>query len=190
MAQLKLIRTNYPLKECKIPGYKIVTHDDSMIDSWIDVCEELTRGRYTHEQFINRIINDPTVTPEAIMYVCDANTGTACGSATGQIIENGTVGRLHMVAVKPEYKGKGLGRFVCTAVCEYLYSTGVSEICLYTDDFRVPAVSLYLSMGFIPHLYEDDMLERWGKLYNMLKIDDKPVYDINKNLIKINQAVN
>ncbi|MCL2517191.1 MAG: GNAT family N-acetyltransferase [Oscillospiraceae bacterium] len=179
MGQLKMIRPKVPLQQCDIPGYKIVSHDESLIDAWIEVSEELTRGRWTREQFIERMLGDPTVKPEAIFYVCDGDTPV--GTATGQIVDGGANGRLHMVAVKAEYKGKGLGRLVCTAACEYLYSAGVSEISLATDDFRVPAVSLYLSMGFIPHLYEDDMPQRWENLYNLLKIEDRTVYDINKN---------
>jgi mycothiol synthase len=39
---------------------------------------------------------------------------------------------------------------------------------LSTDDFRIPAIAIYLSLGFRPFLYDDDMQNRWKTiLYGM-----------------------
>lgn len=166
MNQLYMKRPQIPVIPCNADGYKIVVHDDTMIDRWIEISEELTGGVYTREQFIKRMYDDNTV--KRIFYVSDSVTGELYGTASAQIEDDRERGKLHMVCVHRDHKGKGLSRIVCTAVLEYLYSQGVKEISLSTDDFRIPAISLYLSLGFEPHFYEDGMKERWAKIYEIL----------------------
>ena len=38
---------------------------------------------------------------------------------------------------------------------------GYEEIYLRTDDFRLPALKVYLKLGYEPLLYADDMKGRW-----------------------------
>ena len=182
MNQLLMIRPQIPVTPCELEGYKIAVHDDSMIDDWIDISEELTGGKYTHEQFVERMYNDKTV--KRIFYVADSSTGKLCGTTSAQIKDDGERGLLHMVCVHRDCKGKGLSRIVCTTVLEYLYAEGVKEVSLSTDDFRIPAVSLYLSLGFLPYLYEDGMYERWTKLYNTFQKDEMIVYNAGKVIEK------
>ena len=70
-------------------------------------------------------------------------------------------GELGWVAGDPEHKGRGLGRAVCSAALRRLLQAGYSEIYLKTDDFRVPALKVYLDMGFRPLLFAPDMKPRW-----------------------------
>ena len=182
MNQLIMIRPQIPVTPCELEGYKIVVHDDSMIDDWIEISEELTGGKYTREQFVERMYNDKTV--KRIFYVADSSTGELLGTTSAQIKDDGEHGLVHMVCVHRDHKGKGLSRPVCTAVLEYLYAEGVKEVSLSTDDFRIPAVWLYISLGFLPYLYEDGMYERWLKLYNNFKKDEMIVYNIDKDIEK------
>ena len=70
-------------------------------------------------------------------------------------------GELGWVAGDPEHKGKGLGMAVCAAVMRRLLEGGYKNIFLNTDDWRLPALSIYLRQGWIPLLYLPDMEERW-----------------------------
>lgn len=180
MNQLRMIRPKTYVNPCKIEGYSIINHNDSMIDDWIEISEELTGCKYTHEQFVKKMYDDPTV--KQIFYISETATGRLCGTASAQINADGVSGLLHMVCVHRDFKGKGLSYPVCTAVLEYLYTEGVEEIELLTDDFRIPAIALYISLGFLPYLYESDMLERWTKLYNVLKKSELIVYNSDKNI--------
>ena len=42
-------------------------------------------------------------------------------------------------------------------------------VSLLTDDWRFPAIHIYLSMGFKPVLNRDDVPDRWATVYQMLK---------------------
>jgi mycothiol synthase len=71
-------------------------------------------------------------------------------------------GELGWVAGDPEHAGKGLGRAVCVAVVQRFIQAGYKRIYLRTDDFRLPAVKIYLSMGFGPLMFDTDMPARWA----------------------------
>ena len=73
-------------------------------------------------------------------------------------------GRVDFVVSRPEIRGLGLGRAVCVEVVRYLVGKGYSEIILFTDDWRLPAIGLYLSMGFEPQMTREDMPARWANI--------------------------
>lgn len=77
-------------------------------------------------------------------------------------------GELGWVAADPVHSGHGLGRAVCSAVVARLLSAGYRRIYLKTDDFRLAALKVYLTMGFVPLLYAEDMAERWRAVYEKL----------------------
>ena len=87
-------------------------------------------------------------------------------AATFASVEAGVegVGRVDFVAARPEARGKGLARAVCSAVVRYLVGRGCRAVVLYTDDWRLPAIGLYISMGFEPRMNREDMPARWDAI--------------------------
>jgi mycothiol synthase len=77
-------------------------------------------------------------------------------------------GELGWVAGDPAHAHRGLGRAVCGAVVRRLLSAGYRRIYLKTDDFRLPAITVYLRLGFVPFLYQDDMPARWQAICEQL----------------------
>ena len=53
---------------------------------------------------------------------------------------------------------------VCTEVVRGLIEKGYDNVVLYTDDWRLPAIGLYLSMGFEPRMDREDMPKRWERI--------------------------
>jgi len=70
-------------------------------------------------------------------------------------------GELGWVAGDPAHAGRGLGRAVCGAVVARFLSAGYRRIYLLTDDWRLPALKVYLQLGFVPFLFELGIAERW-----------------------------
>ena len=79
------------------------------------------------------------------------------------------MGRVDFVTSLPEYRGFGLGRLVCSEVVRYLIDRGYSRVILFTDDWRLPAIGLYLSLGFEPQMTREDMPERWEAIRRNLE---------------------
>jgi mycothiol synthase len=77
-------------------------------------------------------------------------------------------GELGWVGADPEHKGKGLGRVVCAAVTTRFLRAGYKDIFLRTDDFRLPALKIYLSLGYEPFLFCNGMRQRWQDICTKL----------------------
>ena len=77
-------------------------------------------------------------------------------------------GALDYVICHPDHRNRQLGRAVCTAVLKYLAARSYETITLATDDWRLPAIKLYLNLGFKPIISRADMPPRWEKVYRQL----------------------
>ena len=78
-------------------------------------------------------------------------------------------GVLDYVVTRPDHQGRGLGRATCTGVARFLVGRGCDIVSLATDDWRLPAIHLYLSMGFKPVMNREDMPDRWASVFARLK---------------------
>lgn len=63
--------------------------------------------------------------------------------------QNDEWGRVHWVAVLPEWQGKGVGRNLLIATCHRLRELGHTKAFLTTSAVRVEALRLYRSIGFV-----------------------------------------
>lgn len=75
---------------------------------------------------------------------------------------------LEYVAGDSRHKGKGLGYAVCAAVTRNLVERGYERIFLTTDDWRLPAIAIYLKLGYQPDHYLPDMASRWEAVMQAL----------------------
>lgn len=71
-------------------------------------------------------------------------------------------GRLHWIAIIPEFQGQGLARPLLSAVLNLSRDLGYSRALLYTETVRIPAIKLYLDFGFLPNLDYAKAEEAWG----------------------------
>jgi len=97
--------------------------------------------------------------------------GEAIGTVTAFEREDGN-GELHMVSIRPEYRGKGLNRFLNAVGKRRLQHAGSKYVFLTTDEFRKGAIKGYLSAGFLPVDNDVDMQDRWKRVLNDLDIDE------------------
>jgi GNAT superfamily N-acetyltransferase len=60
------------------------------------------------------------------------------------------IGRVHWVAILPEYQGRGLSKPLLSAICRRLRELGHGRAYLATASARSRAIQLYLRFGFVP----------------------------------------
>lgn len=102
---------------------------------------------------MDRLERDYGVTPER---VADAMTrdvkGWLCehsGSVVGFAMGNRSSGEVLVVAVHPDYEGRGVGKGVLARVCEWLFRGGHEEIWLLTTpDPALRARGFYQALGW------------------------------------------
>jgi mycothiol synthase len=78
-------------------------------------------------------------------------------------------GELGWVAASPAHARRGLGRAVCAAATRRFLEAGFHRIFLRTDDWRLPAIHIYLTLGYRPFLFAPDMTGRWEKICAALR---------------------
>lgn len=159
-----------PAPETRLPsGYELRQFSPSDLEAYQSLMEIAGFGRWDE----SRIRTTHQRTLEAGMFLVEhlpsrkiVATALANPAPSDRYPHGGELG---WVAADPAHSGKGLGKAVCAAVVRLFQSRGYKTIYLSTDDWRLPAISLYLSMGFIPDLFKQDMQQRWDSVHLLLK---------------------
>lgn len=90
---------------------------------------------------------------------------------------------MHFVEVKETEKGKRLGYVATEQVLDYVDSHAIQTTYLKTDEFRIPAIKIYLKLGFRPVMWDADMRERWFPILKELGYNE--IYDEDEKLVKV-----
>ncbi len=109
--------------------------------------------------------------PDGMFFVVHDATGEIVATASASHNGTGTIpfsGTLDWVGADPAHRGKGLGYIVCAAVVRKLLGMGYKYISLRTDDFRLPAIKVYIKLGFVSLIDSPEMKTRWEKVYEQL----------------------
>ena len=116
-------------------------------------------GDWDEESTRRLFLGDPGVNPEGVFFL--VSDGEYVATGTDKRMPESDVGYLHMVAVAPRYRGRGLGRQISLAALHHMRERGCREALLDTDDYRLPAIRTYLGLGFVPDALEADHVDRW-----------------------------
>ncbi|MCX8091903.1 MAG: GNAT family N-acetyltransferase [Verrucomicrobiae bacterium] len=92
-----------------------------------------------------------------------------CTAWFNDAFEGGCWGRVHWLAVQPEYQGRGLGRALFGAACRRLRDLGHTRAYLTTSSARLPAIALYLQFGFEPKIQDANEAAVWQDILARLK---------------------
>ena len=149
------------------PGYQLRGYLPGDEASWIEVINTGEFGAGWDRTRFDRYITQPERKDGSRLVGKDGKIVAATFASVHKESEN--LGRLDEVVALPDYRGLGLGRAVCTEVVKYLVGRGYSRVMLFTDDWRLPAIGLYLSMGFEPQMNREDMAGRWDSIRAKLK---------------------
>jgi GNAT superfamily N-acetyltransferase len=76
-------------------------------------------------------------------------------------------GRVHWVAVVPGAQRRGLGSALVWQTCRRLAELGHVGAYLTTGADNLPAINLYLRMGFTPHPRSDQERAAWRDIYSI-----------------------
>jgi mycothiol synthase len=83
-------------------------------------------------------------------------------------------GELGYAIVAHEHRRRGLGRAVCAVVIKRFLSAGYENIRVCVQEDRLPAVRLYLRLGFEPYLHSANVEARWQQVYATLGLPFTP----------------
>lgn len=112
---------------------------------------------FTEETFEREFGADRALLPTRQAYLCDG-TGTPVGTSSAWFYhdeEGDPYGLVHWVAIHPTAQGKGLAKPLLGLVCARLRELGHERGYLNTSSGRIPAIGLYLQLGFVPKMRRD-----------------------------------
>ena len=145
---------NYAYETWEKGHYPIEAHD---FDMSLNTSERYTAGMEYELGFF---------------FIAEMN-GKIIGSIRGEIVGASGFAMIRNIAVHPESQRKGGGEALMEHAIEYLKGQGCHKISLHTQSFLIPAVNLYLKIGFIPEAY---LAKQWWGcdfIYMSLWLDKK-----------------
>jgi len=165
--QLQMRRDNFDnLPLVSLPeGYTLRHYQAGDDIPWEDLTESTLGFRLNFEKDIKA---NPFFTPERVFFICKDEKMVATAIAWCAEKDSDTVGYVHMVGSDPVHKGKGLGYQVSLATLHKMKEEGKKSVLLHTDDFRLPALAIYLKLGFKPDKHHESHESRWEKVFEEL----------------------
>lgn len=169
--KLRMIRDDleglphYPLPE----GWHFRPYEQGDESQWIRIqsgadAENTISIRLFSEQFGH----DPVELARRQIYICPTGVIPA-GTATAWFAEaphSNSMGRLHWVAVHPDWQGRGLARPLIAAACHRLRELGHTSAYLSTSSSRARAIRLYFEFGFKPWIQSAKDEKSWNKYFS------------------------
>ncbi|MBQ8894350.1 MAG: GNAT family N-acetyltransferase [Clostridia bacterium] len=140
-------------------NFTLRTHRPGDEEAW----EGLIEATFRHHFDFDFLIKAGDYSPEKVFYLWEGDRAVATATGVEHPDYPGE-GWFRMVAVHPEVQGKGLGKKICLAVLHDLARRGYKSALLSTDDDRISAIRLYLSLGFEPYCTHESHPERWRKI--------------------------
>ena len=136
------------------------------------VWEEIIQSAFgTHFSF-DFLIKAGDYHPTHVLYLSHNDRPIATASAVEHQNYPGE-GWYRMVGVRADAQGFGAGKKIALAALYALRDRGYKSALLSTDDNRIPAIGLYLSLGFKPLYTHESHKERWEHVLKTLESQKK-----------------
>jgi GNAT superfamily N-acetyltransferase len=170
---LKMVRAHLDnVPEFALPaGFALRRYQPGDEEHWRQI--HLAADRYneiTPELFPRQFGTDWRLLRERQCYLLVVR-GQVIGTGTAWFNDNfegARFGRVHWMAIVPEFQGRGLAKPLLTAICLRLHELGHDRAYVSTSSARRPAIGLYLRFGFVPLVQSEKEAAAWRALKRML----------------------
>ena len=168
LPQLLMRRDLSGLPELCLPtGMKLMHFSNGMEACWNDIIAKSFQTPYDFDKLMRA---DKAFCDERVLFLCIEGVPVATAAVWHKERFDKDTGYVHMVGALPEYKGRKLGYLVTLAVMHRLKDEGFPKVVLETDDFRLPAIKIYLDLGFVADMsVHESMPERWEAVMSGLR---------------------
>ena len=142
---------------------------DRPLDKWLDIVRYGLSEKKEDEAFWHACNKEehPSYQPSDCYFFLW--NGEEVGTATVIRDTDRKEGYLHMVALKEEARGLGIGNYMAAFAVKVLKDSSMDTAYLTTDDSRIPAIKSYLKSGFYPDRSTADFQSRWDAIEALLK---------------------
>jgi mycothiol synthase len=152
--RLREMRRSLPLdEEATVPTRAFVPGRDD--EAWLAVnnrafAEHGEQGGWTTDTLALRL-QEPWFDPAGFrLHEVDGRIAAFCWTKLHRELDP-VIGEIYVIAVDPDFHGRGLGRQLTVAGLDSIADRGVTQANLYVDADNRPAVALYEGLGFAIH---------------------------------------
>jgi len=160
--------------EWTVPGgYALRTFRKGDEEAYLDLMHSAGFDHWTRDNLDDVVKN---AIPNGVFFVEHTASSQIVATAMGWYRPHESFPDGHelgWVAATPEHRGRGLGRVVISASTRAMLEDGAKTIYLLTDDWRLPALRIYLEVGYVPFFREPEVEQRWRELFVELGIPGK-----------------
>jgi len=151
------------------PGYQELESSDDTLLQWVSVLIRVFGG-YAVAGLDEGILREPQWSHQWVMLAARDGCPVAISLAWEERRLWPHSGHVYWVAVLDGHRRRGLGRFALTRALQYFATHGCRDAVVCTHEYRGPAVSLYLDLGFEPLLTGTvfDERERWQRAFSRI----------------------
>lgn len=149
-------------------GFSVHAHEPGREKVWEEIIESSFGSRFDFDF----LIKAGDYSPEKVLYLSKDGRDIATTTA----VENSRYpgeGWFRMVGVRKDAQGMGAGKLISTAALNALAQRGYRSAVLSTDDHRISAIRLYLSVGFEPMYAHESHALRWKKVLEGIENEKK-----------------
>lgn len=158
------------LPPVRVPdGFVVCTLSPGREQDYIDVMQQSLKKNADPEWFRQSFLEDAEYDPQNLILICEEKTPVAAAAAWQHKIKNRTIGYLKSVGVVQDFQGRGLGRQVSLIALYRLRDRGFDEVILKTHGHWLPAIHLYLSLGFKPRYNLWTGKRKWQRLLSKIR---------------------
>jgi GNAT superfamily N-acetyltransferase len=152
-------------------GFRLRFYSEGDLDVWLRIQARDPFFVPTAETFAASMPGDTALLASRVMFLADP-VGEDIGTVTAWSNDRLTgreIGQIHWVALVPAARGQGLAKPMVGAACALLYQRGYREACLETNTRRIPALNLYLALGFEPFVRSEAERQAWRRVASRLR---------------------
>ena len=150
-------------------GFKSRPYRNSDLDNWLNLMNQNNQlGKWNRQRIESILMDQSFSTGQQFVFVKE--NLVACGGAYVRSQNQSKFWEIGWIATNPKYFGIGLGSHVIIRAINFARSQTNYPIFLLTDDYRIPAISLYLKIGFLPSNLDDkEICIRWEEIKQKIK---------------------
>jgi GNAT superfamily N-acetyltransferase len=131
-------------------GFDVCLLESGSEEDYIAVMRQSLKKNADPDWFHQNFSADMEYNPENLILIYKEKNPVAAAAAWQKKYKNQWIGQIKSVGVVPDYRGRGLGLQVSLTALHRLRCRGFQEVMLKTHTSRLPAIHLYLSLGFEP----------------------------------------
>ena len=119
--------------------------------AWLDIIRRSYGGDWPDDAFQRHMLSEESFRPERLFFaIAEGGRPVASAGAIQKLVHGDRTGYLHMMAVLPEFRRRGLGTALLRRCLIYFREQGWRDAALDTEVSRPEAIRLYLANGFVP----------------------------------------